>query len=333
VRRQPRLMPDLPRVAVLCGGFGAARFVPALAGMTSALCCIVNTADDIELLGVHISPDVDSVCYSLAGRFDEDRGWGLVGDTFRCVDTLDHCGHGWFRIGDEDLGFSLLRTDRLRSGLALSEATRRFTDDLGVDATVLPMSDDPVRTVVHTDAGTLEFQDYMVRYRGQPRARRVEYRGLSTAAPGPGVLPALRTADVVLIAPSSPVASITPILRLPGVLETLSSRVGPTIAVTPVVSGQAPGSAPERGRAIVRSALMGCLGMPHRAAEVARLYRSFLNGFVLDERDSDQTAEIEAIGLRVLVADTLAGPETRPDLADAVLRFAASFVPAPIGCG
>jgi LPPG:FO 2-phospho-L-lactate transferase len=324
-------MPDLPRVTVLCGGFGAARFVPALAGMTSALCCIVNTADDLEVLGVHISPDVDSVCYALAGRFDEGRGWGLVGDTFRCVDTLDHYGHGWFRIGDEDLGFSLLRTDRLRSGLTLSDATSRFTDDLGVEATVLPMSDDPVRTVVHTDAGTLDFQDYLIRHRAQPRVGGVEYRGLSTAAPGPGVLPALWSADIVLIAPSSPVASIAPILRLPGVLETLRSREGPTIAVTPVVTGQAPTSAPERGRATVRSALMGCLGMPHRATEVARLYRSFLDGFVLDERDGDQTAEIEAMGFWVLVADTLATPGSRPGLAEAVLRFASTCVAAPVG--
>lgn len=325
-------MPEVPSVAVLCGGFGAARFVPALAGVASELCCIVNTADDLDHLGVHISPDVDSVCYALAGRFDEDRGWGLVGDTFRCVDALDRHGQGWFRIGDEDLGFSLLRTARLRRGLTLSEATRRLTGDLGVDDHVLPMSDDPFRTIVHTDAGTLEFQEYLVRHRAQPRVHGVEYRGLEWASPAPGVLSTLRTADVVLIAPSSPVASITPILRLPGVLDTLSSRRKPTIAVTPVVSGQAPGSAPERGRAVVRSTLMGCLGMPHRAAEVARLYGPFLDGFVLDERDSDQTSEIEAMGLWVLVADTLAGPDTRPDLAAAILRFAASLVPAPTSC-
>ena len=324
-------MPVVSSVAVLCGGFGAARFVPALAKVVPQLRCIVNTADDLEHLGVHISPDVDSVSYALAGRFDEDRGWGLVGDTFRCVDALDRFGEGWFRIGDEDLRRSLLRTGLLRSGLTLSNATRRLTEDLGIDAEVLPMSDDPVRTVVDTDAGTLDFQDYLVRHRAKPRVRGIEYRGLTSAAPAPGLLDALRTADVVLIAPSSPVASITPILRLPGVLETLETRRGPTIAVTPVVSGQPPGSAPERGRAIVRSALMGCVGIPHRAAEVASLYRSFLDGFVLDERDSDQTAEIEAMGLRVLVADTLAKPDTRPELASAVLGFAASFVPAPVG--
>lgn len=324
-------MEGIRKIAVLCGGFGAARFVPALAATTPELCCIVNTADDLDHLGVHISPDVDSVCYALAGRFDEARGWGLVDDSFHCVDTLDRYGEGWFRIGDEDLGLSVLRTARLRRGLTLSEATARLTEDLGVGAEVLPMSDDSVRTVVHTDAGILDFQDYLVRHRAQPGVQRVELRGLTSAAPAPGVLHALRTADVVVIAPSSPVASISPILRLSGVRDTLRGRRGPTIAVTPVVSGQAPGSAPERGRAIVRSALMGCLGMGHRAAEVAGLYRSFLDGFVLDERDADQAAEIEAMGVRVLVADTLAQPGARPELAEAVLRFAGSLAPAPVG--
>jgi LPPG:FO 2-phospho-L-lactate transferase len=319
------------RIAVLCGGFGAARFVPALAGLTSELCCIVNTADDLDHLGVHISPDVDSVCYALAGRFDEARGWGLVGDTFRCVDALDRYGEGWFRIGDEDLRLSLLRTARLRRGLTLSEATALLTEGLGVPADVFPMSDDLVRTIVHTDAGPLEFQEYLVRHRAQPRVCRVEYRGLTSAAPAPRVLPALRSADMVVIAPSSPVASITPILRLPGVLDALRSRRGPTIAVTPVVSGRSPGSVPERGRAIVRSALMGCLGMVHRAAEVAGLYASFLDGFVLDQRDAEQAAEIEKMGLRVLVADTLAERDARPALARAVVRFGGSLLPASIG--
>jgi len=317
-------MPEGPRVAVLCGGFGAARFVPALAGVAGELSCIVNTADDIDHLGVHISPDVDSVCYALAGRFDEERGWGLIGDSFRCVERLDRYGEGWFRIGDEDLALSLLRTSRLQRGLTLSEATARLTEDLGIHAEVLPMSDDPVRTVVHTDAGTLGFQDYLVRHRARPRVLGAELRGITAARPAPGVLAALRRADVVVIAPSSPVASITPILRLPGVLETLRVRPGPTIAVTPVVSGRAPGTVPERGRAVVRAALMRSAGMAHRAADVAGLYRSFLDGFVLDERDADQRAEISRMGLRVCVADTLAGPDARPALAEAVLGFAAS---------
>ena len=318
-------------VVVLCGGFGAARFVPALAATVGDLCCIVNTADDLDHLGLHISPDVDSVCYALAGRFDEQRGWGLIGDTFHATDVLARYGEGWFRIGDEDRAFSLLRTARLRRGVTLSEATARMAESLGVTSTVLPMSDDPVRTMVHTDAGALEFQDYLVRRRAQPRVFGVDYRGLKTATPAPRVLPALRTADVVVIAPSSPVASITPILRLPGVLATLRNRRGPTVAVTPVVSGQAPRLAPEQGRATVRAALMRSLGLEHRAANVAPLYSSFLDGFVLDQRDAGQAAEIETLGIRVLLADTLAGPDARPALAKAVIEFARSLVAAPVG--
>jgi LPPG:FO 2-phospho-L-lactate transferase len=327
-------MPETPSVAVLCGGFGAARFVPALAAMVPDLTCIVNTADDLDHLGLHISPDVDSVCYALAGRFDETRGWGLVGDTFHAVDALARDGSGWFRIGDEDLGFSLLRTARLRRGVTLRAATARMTEELGVAATVLPMSDDPVRTIVHTDAGELDFQDYLVHRRAQPCVRGVDYRGLPVAEPAPGVLPALEQAGVVVIAPSSPVASITPILRLSGVLDALHARRGPTVAVTPVVSGQAPGSPPEQGRAIVRSALMQCLGLTHRAAEVARLYASFLDGFVLDYRDADQIVEIESLGLQVVLADTLA-PAARPALAEALVQFSAggagTTAPSPSG--
>jgi LPPG:FO 2-phospho-L-lactate transferase len=319
-------MPQSPRLAVLCGGFGAARFVPAVAATVADVTCIVNTADDVDYLGVHISPDVDSVCYALAGRFDETRGWGLIGDTFNTVDALARVGSGWFRIGDADLAFSLLRTARLRRGATLSAATARLTEDLGVAPTVLPMSDDPVRTIVHTDAGRLEFQDYLVRHRAQPCVHRVEWRGLATAQPAPGVLSALANADLVVVAPSSPVASIMPILGLPGVVETLRSRRGPTVAVTPVVSNQPPLAAPERSRAVVRSALMGSLGVGHRAAEVAGLYASFVDGFVLDERDADELPLIEGLGMAVLTADTLKPPECRPVVAEALLRFAGSLM-------
>jgi len=325
-------MPDAFHVAVLCGGFGAARFVPAVAASVPAteLCCVVNTADDLDHLGLRISPDVDSVCYALAGRFDEARGWGLRGDTFHTADMLTRYGLGWFRVGDEDLAFSLLRTARLQRGVTLSEATARMAEDLGVTAIILPMSDDDVRTIVHTDVGALEFQDYLVRRRAEPRVFSVEYRGLATAFPTPRVVPALHDADVVLIGPSSPVASVTPILRLPGVLDALRRRRGPTIAVTPVVSARAPRSGPEQGRATVRSALMTGLGMRHSAASVATLYSSFIDGFVLDYRDSHESAEIEALGIRVLLADTLAEPAQRPALAEAVMDFATSLVASPV---
>ena len=305
--------------------------MPALAAAVPGLCCIVNTADDVDHLGLHISPDVDSVCYALAGRFDETRGWGLVDDTFETVDGLARYGQDWFRIGDQDLAFSLLRTARLRRGVSLTQATARLADDLALGATVLPMSDHRVRTMVHTDRGTLGFQDFLVRHRARPAVLGLCYQGIETAAPAPGVLAALRRADVVVLAPSSPLASLTPILRLPGVLETLRRRRGPTVSVTPVVSAQPPATAPESGRATVRAALMAAAGLPHRASAVAALYRPFLDGFVLDERDADQATGIEATGLPVLMTDTLPPRGSRQGLAAAVLDFACSLAPIPVG--
>src|SRR5207248_3158517 len=212
------------RVAVLCGGFGAARFLDGLRRVPDVeLTCIANTADDLEYAGVHVSPDVDTVSYALAGIFDEGRGFGIVGDTFRNAEALRRYGWGWFSVGDVDLATSIRRTDLLRAGATLSEATASLVQGLGVAAAVLPMSDDPVRTVVVTDEGRLAFQEYLVARRAQPAVRAVEYDGLAAAAPAPAVLPALAGADLVILAPSSPVASLGPILGLPGVRPALAA--------------------------------------------------------------------------------------------------------------
>jgi len=189
----------------------------------------------------------------------------------------------------------------------------------------LPMSDDPVRTILHTDRGTLEFQEYLVRHRARPHVKRLEYRGIESATPAPGVLTALRTAGVVIIAPSSPLASIGPILALPGVIPTLRDREGPTIAITPVVSAQAPASPAETTRARVRAALMNSHGLDHRAADVAKLYASFAQGFVLDERDGVEAPEIERLGMNVLLADTLAKRGDRAGVARSVVEFASKL--------
>ncbi|HEY0399256.1 MAG TPA: 2-phospho-L-lactate transferase CofD family protein, partial [Acidimicrobiia bacterium] len=210
------------RVAVLCGGFGAARFLDGLRRLPGlTLTCIANTADDLDYLGVHVSPDVDTVTYALAGIFDEGRGFGVVGDTFRNAEALRRYGAGWFSVGDVDLATSIRRTDLLRAGATLSEVTAELARGLSVGAAVVPMSDDPVRTVVVTDEGRLPFQEYLVRRRAQPLVRAVQQEGLETARPAPAVLPALAEADLVVLAPSSPVASLGPILALPGVRDAL----------------------------------------------------------------------------------------------------------------
>jgi LPPG:FO 2-phospho-L-lactate transferase len=313
------------RVTVLCGGFGAARFLSGLRQVPGLeLTCIVNTADDLDYAGVHVSPDVDTVCYALAQRFDEERGWGLIGDTFHNQDAQRRYGGGWFGVGDLDLATHLRRTDLLARGATLSEAVDDLTGALGVAARVVPMSDDPVRTVVVSDSGDrLPFQEYLVKHRAVPAVAAVEYAGLDGAAPAPGVLPAIAGAELVVIAPSNPIASIGPILALPGVREAVTTQRQAAVAVAPIVTGQAPSTGPERGRAVVREAFMASRGLPHRAASAAAAYAGAVGRFVLDVRDAGERPEIEALGYEVLLADTLAGPDGRAELARAVVAFGA----------
>ena len=311
------------RVAVLCGGFGAARFLDGLRRVPDLeLTCIVNTADDLEYAGVHVSPDVDTVTYALAGLFDETRGFGVVGDTFRNAAGLRRYGSGWFAVGDADLATSLRRTERLRAGASLSDATAELARGLGVGASVVPMSDDPVRTVVVTDEGRLPFQEYLVARRAQPAVRGVEHDGLAAARPAPAVMPVLAGADLVILAPSSPVASLGPILGLAGVRTALgAARV---VAVSPVVSGRAPATPPEQGRAKVRAAFLAAAGLAHTATAVAGLYTDIADAFVLDERDAAEADAIGSLGIDVITADTLAAGAGRVALAEAVLAAGAA---------
>ena len=312
-------------ITVLCGGFGAARFLPGLHQVAADLCCVVNTGDDLDYLGLHVAPDVDSVLYALAGCFDEERGWGVRGDTFRCNAALALYGDDWFHVGDEDLALHLKRTALLQSGRSLSEVTASLTHRWGLNARVLPMSDDPVRTVIASEEGRLSLQDYVVARQAAPKVTDVDYEGASQARPAPGVLDVLEAADVVLVAPSNPVSSIGPILALPGVQETLRQRRRPTVAVTSVVRRQQPVTAAERGRARVRAALMGARGLAHIPSAVACSYRGLIDGFVLDRRDASERDEIASFGIAVLLADTLAAGAGRTELAAQLLGFAATL--------
>ena len=294
-------------LTLLCGGFGAARLLSGRPSHVDAdLTCIVNTADDLDYAGLHVSPDLDTVCYALAGRYDFERGWGLAGDTFRNAEALQRFGEGWFGIGDEDLATHLHRTERLRSGATLTEATAGLAAGLGLSARVLPMTDDRVRTTVVTEDGQLPFQEWLVRHGARPPVVKVEHDGAEEARPGPGVVDAIVHADLVVVAPSNPVSSIGPILELAGVHDALVSRVLPTVAVTPVVTGRDPVTEAERFRARVREAFMMSRGLEHTAASVAGLYSGFATSFVLDIYDGHQSPAIEARGLEVVLADTLA---------------------------
>jgi LPPG:FO 2-phospho-L-lactate transferase len=317
-------------ITVLCGGFGAARFVSGLlpvgAAESKALCCVVNTADDFDHVGLHVSPDLDTVTYALAGCFDEERGFGLVGDTFHCLDALGRYGDNWFALGDRDLAQHIERTALLASGASLQEVVERIAAAWGVPATILAMSNDAVRTVVNTGDGELTFQDFLVRRHAQPAVRAVRYHGIDGAHPTAGVLEALRSAEVVLIAPSNPVSSIGPVLALPGVRETLQRRDGPTVALTPVVSSQPPRTLAERRRFDLRAKLMGSTGSQHRATAVAELYRGLIDGFVLDIRDAAELPGIKSLGIEARLANTLApAGEGWRALAASVLGFAAEL--------
>jgi len=300
---------------VLAGGVGAARF---LAGLTRVidprrLVVIGNTADDETFFGLHVSPDLDTLTYTLAGLAPRRRGWGLAGDSFSCLRGLDRFyPTTWFRVGDRDLATNLFRTERLRAGEPLSAVTAAIARRFGVRATLLPMTDDRVRTFVHTPRGRRPFQAYLVHDRGRGAVQRIEFEGIRRARPLPAVLRALREAAMVIVPPSNPVVSIGPILALPGVRDALRRGGAPVAAVSPIVGGR-----PVRGPA---DRMLRGMGVDVSAAGVAGLYRDFADVFVLDRVDAALGPRIAASGCQVIVADTLmASPARAAALARRVL--------------
>ena len=281
---------------------GGARFLRGLTRITDprGLAVIGNTGDDEEFFGLHVAPDLDTLVYTLAGRADTRRGWGLAGDTFACLDALGALGAPtWFQLGDRDLATHIARTERLRAGWSLSRVTQWLAERHGLKTRVLPMSDDRVRTFVHTERGRLPFQTYLVRHRARGRVRRIEIAGARTATPARGVLAAVRAADAILLAPSNPLVSIGPILAVPGVRAALAARRAPAAAVCPLVGGR-----PLRGP--LQRMLRG-LGLEVSPRGVARLYRGLVDLFVIDGADAVWAPHITALGMRVLITDTIMG--------------------------
>jgi len=304
------------RVTVLAGGVGAARFLAGLIRRTDPrrLTVIGNTGDDEEFFGLHVAPDLDTVVYTLAGLAPRRRGWGLAGDTFACLVALGGLGlPTWFRLGDRDLATHLARTAWLRAGWPLSRVTAALARAHGVRARVLPMTDDRVRTFVHTDRGRLPFQEYLVRHRARGRVTRVEVAGARRARPAPGVLAALAASDALVIAPSNPLVSIGPILAVPGIRRALARRQAPAAAVSPLVGGRAV-------RGPLHRMLRG-LGLEASPAGIARLYQGLVDLLVLDHVDRAWAPQVEALGVRTLVTDTLMrSPAHAARLAGIVLR-------------
>ena len=311
-------------ITVLCGGVGGVKLVDGLAAVLrdpAGLTVVVNTADDWEHLGLHVSPDVDTVLYTLAGLVSEARGWGIEGDTWSALEMLDRYGlPAWFRLGDRDLATHLARTAWLRQGRRPTEVTAALAAALGVVPRVLPMSDAPVRTFVHTPAGRLPFQDYFVRRAARDPVHRIEFEGIGEAAPTVEVLDAIRQSDVIIVAPSNPLVSVGPILALRGMEAALGESEALRIAVTPLVGGAAiKGPTVEMLRGV---------GMRADPAAVAALYARFLDVFLLDERDREfahTVATAASPGRRLVVecADTLMTDAAgRRRLAREILRVA-----------
>lgn len=297
-------MPD--SIVALAGGVGAARFLEGLAAVVrpERITIIGNTGDDLELHGLHISPDLDIVAYTLAGIVDTTQGWGIAGDTFHALESLGRLGvETWFRLGDRDLATHIYRTRHLRCGRTLSEVTAEIARALGVRATLLPMSDDRVRTLVHTDAGTLEFQDYFVKRRCQDEVRGLTFDGVEGARPAPGVIEAIRNAGTVIVCPSNPLISIGPILAVPGVREALRATRARVAAISPIVGGRALKGPADR--------MMRGLRLAPSARTVAEMYRDFVDVFVIDQADAADREAVERLGLAVLVTDTVMSSRRR----------------------
>ncbi len=287
-------------IAILTGGTGGAKFIEGVVRVIppADLAVIVNTGDDLRWWGLHVSPDIDSVTYALAGLLSRERGWGVEGDTFTCLERMRQFGApGWFQLGDRDLATHLRRTELLASGKTLSQATAIITQRLGVESRILPMTDDPVETRVDTEKGELSFQEYFVRERWQPQVRAVRFSGAEHARPAPGVLDAIQSASTVLIAPSNPITSIGPILAVPGIREALRNTPAVSVAVSPII-GDAAVSGPA-------GHLMKAAGLPVSAAGVAQAYADFLDFLIIDNQDAERTAEVERLGVHARVAATM----------------------------
>ncbi len=315
-------------VLALCGGIGGAKLALGLYRVLAPgqLIVVVNTGDDFEHLGLHVSPDVDTVLYTLAGCNNPATGWGRAGETGGFMAALQALGgESWFFLDDGDLATHVERTRRLAAGETLSEIAKAFSERLGIAATIAPMTDDPVRTVVETADGPLPFQHYFVRERCEPAVSGFRFEGAALARPGPDLLRSLGDPDLgaVIVCPSNPFISIDPILALPGVRRALGAAPAPVIAVSPIVGGRAIKGPTAK--------IMTELGLPCTAVAVAGHYGALLDGFVLDRADAASAETVRRLGIDVLVTNTVMRTlDDRIDLARAVLGFAARLARVPL---
>jgi LPPG:FO 2-phospho-L-lactate transferase len=310
------------KVCALAGGVGGAKLAAGLRDQLAPgdLSVVVNTADDFDLWGLRICPDLDTVMYTLAGISNPETGWGIAGETFESLKMLESYGEDtWFKLGDKDLATHALRTARLRSGETLTRVTAELSRALGIRSSVLPMSDDPVSTVLETPDGRLEFQEYFVRRGQKDEVLGVQLRGVEEAVPTEAVLAAISGADAIVICPSNPVVSVGPILALPGMREALTRSSAPRVAVSPIVGGRAIKGPADK--------MLLSLGHEVSATGVARMYAGLVDGMVVDTIDEGERESIEAVGMRVLATGSvMSDAADRARLASETLEFGVGMV-------
>ena len=312
------------RITTLCGGVGAARMLRALLTEfpDAEHVAIVNTADDDVIGGLSISPDIDTVMYTLAGANDDERGWGLAGESWQAMEWLRRYTNSsgrhdlsWFNLGDRDLGTHLYRTSRLAEGAPLSEVTAEMVAAWGLPLLLLPVTDDPIATVLRTDRGDLAFQEYFVREQHAVEVTGVRVEGADSADPAPGVLDAIAAADVVVVAPSNPIVSIGPLLAVPGVRSAVATRRSAVVAVSPIIGGKALKGPADR--------LLSELGYETSVVGVASIYADLAGTLVIDEIDTPLLHQVEALGLRCVATPTIMSqPGVSASLARAVIEAA-----------
>lgn len=287
-------------VTALAGGVGASKLLLGLYEVMDprALTVIVNTGDDISLHGLKISPDLDIVTYTLAGIIDPAKGWGFRGETFHALKRLAAFGRpNWFNLGDRDLATHIHRSALFAEGKSLSDAAESIRLALGVKSRIMPMSNEPVPTIIHSSEGSLHFQEYLVKRRAEPIVRGIRFDGVENARPAPGVLQAISNADRIVICPSNPLISIGPILAVPGIREALRTRKKDVIAVCPIVGGKSLKGPSDK--------MLGQLGYRASAEGVATLYADFTGTFVIDPLDKSKTGAISKLGMKVVVLPTV----------------------------
>jgi LPPG:FO 2-phospho-L-lactate transferase len=287
-------------ITALAGGVGAARFLQGLVKRVAEkdLTVIVNTGDDIEFFGLHISPDVDIITYTLTGIVDKEKGWGIRGDTFHCLNMFERLGYEtWFNLGDRDLATHIHRTRLLRSGLKLSQVTSIISQSLGSKIRIIPMTDERFETLIVTEKGRIHFQEYFIKRGAQDKVVAVEFEGAKKAHPAPMVIDSIKNSETIIICPSNPIVSIGTILSVQGIKEALIKSNASKVAISPIVAG-----APIKGPA---DKLMRALGLEVSAYSIAKLYKDFINFFVLDLADEKEKTRIENLGIKVILTNTI----------------------------